>query len=176
MKAAQELMDPRKARYAKKTTARSLAEVIEGADVFLGLSAPGVLKPEMVKKMAEKPLIFALANPTPEIMPEEVRAVRPDAVIATGRSDYPNQVNNVLCFPFIFRGALDVGATTINEAMKKACVEALAALARAEPSDIVAAGLWRRDAGLRRRLPDSAALRSAADRRARAGRRQGRDG
>jgi malate dehydrogenase (oxaloacetate-decarboxylating)(NADP+) len=96
-----------------------------------------VLKPEMVKKMAAKPLIFALANPTPEIMPEEVRAVRPDAVIATGRSDYPNQVNNVLCFPFIFRGALDVGATTINEAMKKACVEALAALARAEPSDIV---------------------------------------
>ena len=134
----QELMDPRKARYAKKTPARSLGEVIERADIFLGLSAPGVLKPEMVKKMAAKPLIFALANPTPEIMPEEVRAVRPDAVIATGRSDYPNQVNNVLCFPFIFRGALDVGATTINEAMKKACVEALAALARAEPSDIVA--------------------------------------
>ena len=134
----QELMDPRKARYAKKTSARSLGEVIEEADIFLGLSAPGVLKPEMVKKMAAKPLIFALANPTPEIMPEEVRAVRPDAVIATGRSDYPNQVNNVLCFPFIFRGALDVGATTINEAMKKACVEALAALARAEPSDIVA--------------------------------------
>src|SRR6185369_12370543 len=134
----QELMDPRKARYAKKTQARTLGEVIDKADIFLGLSAPGVLKPEMVKKMAAKPLIFALANPTPEIMPEEVRAVRPDAVIATGRSDYPNQVNNVLCFPFIFRGALDVGATTINEAMKKACVEALAALARAEPSDIVA--------------------------------------
>ena len=134
----QELMDPRKARYSKKTQARTLGEVIEKADIFLGLSAPGVLKPEMVKKMAAKPLIFALANPTPEIMPEEVRAVRPDAVIATGRSDYPNQVNNVLCFPFIFRGALDVGATTINEAMKKACVEALAALARAEPSDIVA--------------------------------------
>jgi malate dehydrogenase (oxaloacetate-decarboxylating)(NADP+) len=135
----EELMDERKARYAKKTSDRRLADVIEGADVFLGLSAPGVLKPEMVKKMAADPLVFALANPVPEILPEEVRAVRPDAVIATGRSDYPNQVNNVLCFPFIFRGALDVGATTINEAMKKACVEALAALARAEPSDIVAA-------------------------------------
>src|SRR6516164_5242981 len=134
----QELMDPRKVRYAKKTKARSLGEVIEAADIFLGLSAPGVLKPEMVERMAAKPLVFALANPTPEIMPEEVRAVRQDAVIATGRSDYPNQVNNVLCFPFIFRGALDVGATTINETMKKACVEALAALARAEPSDIVA--------------------------------------
>ncbi len=113
--------------------------MIAGADVFLGLSAPGVLKPEMVKAMAEKPLILALANPTPEIMPEEARAVRPDAVIATGRSDYPNQVNNVLCFPFIFRGALDVGATVINEAMKIACVEAIAALAHAEASDIVAA-------------------------------------
>ncbi len=135
----EELMDERKARYAKKTSDRRLADVIEGADIFLGLSAPGVLKPEMVKKMAADPLVFALANPVPEILPEEVRAVRPDAVIATGRSDYPNQVNNVLCFPFIFRGALDVGATTINEAMKKACVEALAALARAEPSDIVAA-------------------------------------
>ncbi len=129
----EELMDERKARYAKKTSDRRLADVIEGADIFLGLSAPGVLKPEMVKKMAADPLVFALANPVPEILPEEVRAVRPDAVIATGRSDYPNQVNNVLCFPFIFRGALDVGATTINEAMKKACVEALAALARAEP-------------------------------------------
>ncbi len=134
-----EEMDERKARYAKRTSARRLADVINGADIFLGLSAPGVLKPEMVKKMAARPLVFALANPVPEIMPEDVRAVRPDAVIATGRSDYPNQVNNVLCFPFIFRGALDVGATTINEAMKKACVEALAALARAEPSEIVAA-------------------------------------
>jgi malate dehydrogenase (oxaloacetate-decarboxylating)(NADP+) len=133
-----ELMDPRKQRYARKTSARQLAEVIEGADVFLGLSAAGVLKPEMVKRMAANPLIFALANPVPEILPEDVRAVRSDAVIATGRSDYPNQVNNVLCFPFIFRGALDVGATTINDAMKKACVEALAALARAEPSEIVA--------------------------------------
>ena len=134
-----ELMDPRKARYAHKTKARKLAEVIAGADVFLGLSAPGVLKPEMVALMAPKPLILALANPTPEIMPEEVKAVRADAVMATGRSDYPNQVNNVLCFPFIFRGALDVGATTINEAMKVACVRALADLARAEPSDIVVA-------------------------------------
>ncbi len=133
------LMDARKERYARETKARTLAEVIEGADVFLGLSAPGVLKPEMVARMATKPLILALANPVPEIMPEEVKAVRADAVIATGRSDYPNQVNNVLCFPFIFRGALDVGATEINEAMKVACVEALADLARAEPSDVVVA-------------------------------------
>jgi malate dehydrogenase (oxaloacetate-decarboxylating)(NADP+) len=134
-----EQMDPRKARYARKTAARNLAEVIDGADVFLGLSAPGVLKREMVQKMAPRPLILALANPTPEIMPEEVEAVRDDAVIATGRSDYPNQVNNVLCFPFIFRGALDVGATCINEAMKIACVNALADLAQVEMSDIVAA-------------------------------------
>ncbi|HSE77351.1 MAG TPA: NADP-dependent malic enzyme [Alphaproteobacteria bacterium] len=133
------LMDPRKARYARATKARALGEVIEGADVFLGLSAPGVLKPDMVRKMAAKPLILALANPVPEIMPEEVIAARSDAVIATGRSDYPNQVNNVLCFPFIFRGALDVGATTINEAMKIACVRALADLATAEPSEIVVA-------------------------------------
>jgi malate dehydrogenase (oxaloacetate-decarboxylating)(NADP+) len=134
-----ELMDPRKARYAKATKARRLADVMAGADVFLGLSAPGVLKPEMVAAMAERPLIMALANPLPEILPEEVRAVRSDAVIATGRSDYPNQVNNVLCFPFIFRGALDVGATAINDAMKIACVRALADLALAESSDIVAA-------------------------------------
>ncbi len=134
-----EQMDPRKARYAKSTPARTLGEVIEGADIFLGLSAPGVLKPEMVARMAPRPLILALANPVPEIMPEAVRAVRDDAVIATGRSDYPNQVNNVLCFPFVFRGALDVGATAINEAMKIACVKALADLALAEPSDIVAA-------------------------------------
>src|SRR5258706_7652277 len=133
-----EEMDKRKERYAKDTNARRLAEVVDGADVFLGLSAPNVLTAAMVDRMAERPLIMALANPTPEITPEEVRTVRPDAIIATGRSDYPNQVNNVLCFPFIFRVALDVGATTINEAMKKACVEALAALARAEPSDIVA--------------------------------------
>jgi malate dehydrogenase (oxaloacetate-decarboxylating)(NADP+) len=134
-----EEMDPRKERYAKDTNARSLADVIGGADIFLGLSAPDVLKPDMLAKMAAKPIILALANPTPEIMPETARAVRPDAIIATGRSDYPNQVNNVLCFPFIFRGALDVGATAINEAMKLACVEALADLALAEPSDVVAA-------------------------------------
>jgi malate dehydrogenase (oxaloacetate-decarboxylating)(NADP+) len=134
-----EEMDPRKDRYAKDTRARSLGEVIDGADIFLGLSAPGVLKPEMVARMAARPIILALANPTPEIMPEDARAVRPDAIIATGRSDYPNQVNNVLCFPFIFRGALDVGATAINEAMELACVEALAGLALAEPSDVVAA-------------------------------------
>jgi malate dehydrogenase (oxaloacetate-decarboxylating)(NADP+) len=134
-----ELMDPRKARYAKRTEARTLAEVVGGADIFLGLSAPRVLRPEMVQAMGPSPIIMALANPTPEIMPEEAKAVRPDAIIATGRSDYPNQVNNVLCFPFIFRGALDVGATVINEAMKIAAVEAIAGLAMAEPSDVVAA-------------------------------------
>ncbi len=133
-----ELMDPRKERYAQHTEHRSLAHVIEGADIFLGLSAPGVLKPEMVKAMADRPMIFALANPDPEILPEEVTAVRSDAIMATGRSDYPNQVNNVLCFPYIFRGALDVGATAINEDMKIACAMALADLAKAEPSDIVA--------------------------------------
>jgi malate dehydrogenase (oxaloacetate-decarboxylating)(NADP+) len=127
-----ELMDPYKARYARETAARTLAEAIVGADVFLGLSAPNVLKPEMLAAMADRPLIMALANPVPEIMPDVARAARPDAIIATGRSDFPNQVNNVLCFPFIFRGALDCGATTINEAMKVACVEALAALARAD--------------------------------------------
>jgi malate dehydrogenase (oxaloacetate-decarboxylating)(NADP+) len=133
-----EEMDPNKERYAKQTDARVLMDVIADADVFLGLSAGGVLKQEMVKKMAPKPLILALANPTPEILPEQIREVRDDAVIATGRSDYPNQVNNVLCFPFIFRGALDVGATTINEAMKLAAVNAIADLAQAEQSDIVA--------------------------------------
>jgi malate dehydrogenase (oxaloacetate-decarboxylating)(NADP+) len=134
-----EEMDDNKARYARKTDARKLADVIADADVFLGLSAGGVLKQDMVRKMAPRPLILALANPTPEIHPEEVKAVRDDAVIATGRSDYPNQVNNVLCFPFIFRGALDVGATTINEPMKLAAVHAIADLALAEQSDIVAA-------------------------------------
>ena len=133
-----EQMDPNKARYAKKTSARTLAEVIGGADIFLGLSAGGVLKQAMVKRMADRPIILALANPTAEITPEEVKAVRDDAIIATGRSDYPNQVNNLLCFPFIFRGALDVGATTINEAMKLAAVQAIADLARAEQSDVVA--------------------------------------
>src|SRR5579885_1201263 len=134
-----EEMDPRKERYAKDTNARMLGDVIGDADVFLGLSAPDVLTPEMVARMGPRPLILALANPRPEIMPEAARAARPDAIIATGRTDYPNQVNNVLCFPFIFRGALDVGATAINEAMKLACVEALADLALAEPSDVVAA-------------------------------------
>ncbi|MFZ9104277.1 MAG: phosphate acyltransferase, partial [Burkholderiaceae bacterium] len=134
-----ELMDPEKARFAQKTDARTLAEVIEGADVFLGLSAAGVLKPEMVAKMAPNPIVFALANPTPEILPEEVAAVRDDVIMATGRTDYPNQVNNVLCFPFIFRGALDVGATTITRNMELAAVHAVAELARAEQSEVVTA-------------------------------------
>ncbi|HZS85573.1 MAG TPA: NADP-dependent malic enzyme [Stellaceae bacterium] len=134
-----EEMDPRKERYAKETAARRLAEVVDGADIFLGLSAPNVLSAEMVARMAARPLILALANPVPEIAPEDVLKVRPNAVIATGRSDYPNQVNNVLCFPYIFRGALDVGATAINEAMKIACVKAIADLALAPPSDVVAA-------------------------------------
>lgn len=134
-----EEMDLNKARYARKTSARTLAEIIPGADVFLGLSAGGVLKADMVKQMAERPLILALANPEPEIDPDVVKSVRPDAVMATGRSDYPNQVNNVLCFPFIFRGALDVGATAINEPMKLAAVRAIADLAMAEQSEIAAA-------------------------------------
>jgi malate dehydrogenase (oxaloacetate-decarboxylating)(NADP+) len=134
-----ELMDEDKIQFAQKTSARTLGEIIEGADVFLGLSAGGVLKPEMVKKMAAKPLILALANPTPEITPEEVRAVRSDVVMATGRSDYPNQVNNVLCFPYIFRGALDCGATTITIEMEIAAVHAIAELAQQEQSDVVAA-------------------------------------
>ncbi|MFC3108668.1 NADP-dependent malic enzyme [Undibacterium arcticum] len=133
-----ELMDPDKARFMQDTSARTLAEVIAGADIFLGLSAGGVLKPEMVRAMAAKPLVLALANPTPEILPEEVKAVRDDAIIATGRSDYPNQVNNVLCFPYIFRGALDCGATTITREMEIAVVHAIAELAQAEQSDIVA--------------------------------------
>ncbi|MDX9706910.1 MAG: NADP-dependent malic enzyme [Azospira sp.] len=140
-------MDEIKARYAKKTEARTLGEIIEGADVFLGLSAGGVLKQEMVAKMAAKPMILALANPNPEILPEDVKAVRDDAIICTGRSDYPNQVNNVLCFPFIFRGALDVGATTITEEMKLAAVQAIAELARAEQSDIVASAYGEKVSG-----------------------------
>jgi malate dehydrogenase (oxaloacetate-decarboxylating)(NADP+) len=132
-------MDEEKKQYAVDTKARALAEVIKGADVFLGLSAPGVLTGAMVKTMADAPLIMALANPTPEIMPEEARAAKPNAVICTGRSDYTNQANNALCFPFIFRGALDVGATTINEAMKLACVNAIAELAHEEPTAEVAA-------------------------------------
>ncbi|QXI64028.1 NADP-dependent malic enzyme [Paracoccus marcusii] len=124
-------MNPQKAAYAQASDKRSLIEVIDGADLFLGLSGPGVLTPEMVGRMAPRPIIFALANPNPEIDPDAARAVAPDAIIATGRSDFPNQVNNVLCFPFIFRGALDVGATTINDEMKIACIEGIAALARA---------------------------------------------
>ena len=134
-----ELMDEDKTQFSQKTSQRTLAEAIEGADVFLGLSAGGVLKQDMVKKMAAKPLIFALANPNPEILPEEVKAVRDDAIIATGRTDYPNQVNNVLCFPYIFRGALDCGATTITQAMEIAAVYAIAELAQAEQSEVVAA-------------------------------------
>ena len=134
-----ELMDPDKAEFAQETGQRTLAEVIEGADAFLGLSAGGVLKPKMVAHMAAQPLIFALANPTPEIMPDEVKSVRDDAIMATGRTDYPNQVNNVLCFPYIFRGALDCGATTITVDMEIAAVHAIAELAQAEQSEVVAA-------------------------------------
>jgi malate dehydrogenase (oxaloacetate-decarboxylating)(NADP+) len=133
------LMDPDKARFARKTDKRKLGEVIEGADVFLGLSAGNVLKPEMVAAMGPRPLILALANPTPEVLPEVVKGVRDDAVMATGRSDYPNQVNNVLCFPYIFRGAMDVGATTITRGMEKAAVYAIAKLAQEEQSEVVAA-------------------------------------
>ncbi len=134
-----ELMDEDKAQFAQKTSQRTLAEAIAGADIFLGLSAGGVLKKEMVATMAKSPLIFALANPNPEILPEDVKAVRDDAIIATGRTDYPNQVNNVLCFPYIFRGALDCGATTITDEMEIAAVHAIAELAQAEQSEVVAA-------------------------------------
>jgi malate dehydrogenase (oxaloacetate-decarboxylating)(NADP+) len=138
-KGRKELMDPDKEQFAQETSARTLTDVIEDADVFLGLSAGGVLKPEMVKKMAANPLILALANPNPEISPEDAKAARADCIIATGRSDYPNQVNNLLCFPYIFRGALDSGATTITPEMEIATVEAIAELAQAEQSDVVAA-------------------------------------
>ena len=131
-------MPPNMARYARRTDARTLPEALPGADIFLGLSAPQVLKPEWLPLLGDKPLILALANPDPEIMPEAVQEIRPDAIMATGRSDYPNQVNNVLCFPFVFRGALDAGATEINEPMKRAAAEAIAALARKEASDVVA--------------------------------------
>jgi len=134
-----ELMDEDKIQFAQKTGQRTLSEAIEGADIFLGLSAGGVLKQDMVKKMAAKPIILALANPNPEISPEDVKAVRDDAVMATGRTDYPNQVNNVLCFPYIFRGALDAGASTITDAMEIAAVHAIAELAQAEQSEVVAA-------------------------------------
>ncbi|MGY9049985.1 MAG: NADP-dependent malic enzyme [Rhodobacterales bacterium] len=132
-------MNPQKTAFAQATDKRTLDDVIEGADLFLGLSGPNVLKPEMVQRMTSRPIIFALANPNPEIMPDVARAVAPDAIIATGRSDFPNQVNNVLCFPFIFRGALDVGATTINDEMEIACVEGIAAMARATTSAEAAA-------------------------------------
>ncbi|MEO0912876.1 MAG: NADP-dependent malic enzyme [Pseudomonadota bacterium] len=134
-----EEMTPQKAAFAQASDLRTLDDVIDGADLFLGLSGPGVLKPEMVARMAKAPIIMALANPVPEIMPEDARKVAPDAIIATGRSDYPNQVNNVLCFPFIFRGALDIGATEINDAMEVACVEGIAALARTSSSAEAAA-------------------------------------
>ena len=134
-----ELMDEDKIQFAQKTSARTLGEIIEGADIFLGLSAGGVLKKDMVKKMAANPIIFALANPNPEITPEDVKSVRDDAIMATGRSDYPNQVNNVLCFPYIFRGALDAGASTITVEMEIAAVHAIAELAQAEQSEVVAA-------------------------------------
>jgi len=146
-KGRNELMDPWKECYARDTPARTLGEVIDDADVFLGVSAGGVLKRDMVARMAAQPLILALANPTPEIMPEEVLAVRNDAIIATGRSDYPNQVNNVLCFPYIFRGALDAGARTVNDEMKIACVRALALLARQEPSEVVARAFGEQGSG-----------------------------
>src|SRR3982750_761188 len=138
-------LDAQKARYARDTQARTLADAVEGADIFLGVSMAGVLKPEMVEGMASRPLILALANPEPEIRPELAKEVRPDVIIATGRSDYPNQVNNVLCFPFIFRGALDVGATAINEEMKLAAVRAIAELAQAEQSDVVSAAYGTQD-------------------------------
>ena len=149
------LMDPDKARFAQKTDKRTLAEVIEGADVFLGLSAGGVLKPEMVASMAARPVILALANPNPEILPEDAHAVRDDVVMATGRSDYPNQVNNVLCFPYIFRGALDVGATTITREMEMAAVHAIAKLAQEEQNEVVAAayGTYDIPSGPASRLP-----------------------
>ncbi len=132
-------LDPDKRRYARDTEKRTLAEIVEGADIFLGLSAGGILKPEMVASMAERPIILALANPSPEILPEDAKRVRPDCIMATGRSDYPNQVNNALCFPYLFRGALDVGATVINEEMKQACVRAIAELARMEAGDLATA-------------------------------------
>ena len=139
------MMDPFKARYARKTRARTLGAAIKNADVFLGLSVGNVLKPGMLKRMADKPIIMALANPVPEIAPETAKKARPDAIIATGRSDLPNQVNNVICFPYLFRGALDVGATSINEEMKIACVKAIADLAMAESSEVVSRAYGGRD-------------------------------
>ena len=156
-------LDQWKSAHAVDTDARTLEEALVGADVFLGLSAAGALKPEMVEEMAPEPIIFAMANPDPEITPPEAKAARPDAIIATGRSDYPNQVNNVLGFPFIFRGALDVRATAINEEMKIAAAEALAELAREQVPEEVAAAYGGKTPQLRPRLHHPGAVRSAAD-------------
>ena len=175
-KGREKLMDRWKAAFAQDTAARTLADVIDGADIFLGLSAGGVLKPELLAKMARDPLILALANPTPEIMPELAVAARPDAMICTGRSDYPNQVNNVLCFPYMFRGALDVGATAINEEMKKAAVAAIAALAREAPSEVVARAYGGEAAPFGRTFADPEPLRSAPDAAHRPRRRPRGDG
>ncbi len=169
-----ELMDEDKIRYAQKTDARTLKEVIAGADVFLGLSAGGVLKPEMVATMAAQPVIFALANPNPEISPEDAHAVRDDIIMATGRSDYPNQVNNVLCFPYIFRGALDAGASTITDEMEVAAVHAIAELGARRAKRGGGGGVRRRKAGLRSRIPDPQAVRPAPDDEDRAGGGAGR--
>ncbi len=171
-----EEMDENKARYAQKTDARKLVDLLPGADIFLGLSAAKVLKPEWLAQMADRPLIMALANPEPEIMPDLAKAARPDAIIATGRSDYPNQVNNVLVFPFIFRGALDVAATRINEPMKVAAVRALADLAMAEQSDIVAQAYHIENLQLRPGIPDPEAVRPSPHRRDRARGGEGGDG
>ena len=170
------LMDRWKEVYARDTSARTLADAIPGADIFLGLSAGGVLKPEMLKQMASDPLVMALANPNPEIMPELALETRPDAMICTGRSDYPNQVNNVLCFPYIFRGALDVGASEINEAMKKAAVAAIAALARETPSEVAAQAYGGESALVRQDFAHPKPVRSAADAAHRAGGRARGDG
>ena len=169
-------MNQWKSAYAAKTKARTLAEALEGADALFGLSAKGAVTQDMVRSMAAKPIIFAMANPDPEITPEDVHAVRDDAIVATGRSDYPNQINNVLGFPFIFRGALDVQASTINEAMKIAAAEALAELARAEVPDQVAAAFHGRRPTFGPEYIIPGAVRSAPHRRRPAGRRQGGDG
>ena len=169
-------MNPYKARYATAGDLRTLDEAIEGADLFLGLSGPGVLTQDMVTRMAERPLILALANPEPEIWPEQVKEVRPDAVVATGRSDYPNQLNNVLCFPFIFRGALDVGATTLNEEMKIACIDAIANLAMRESTDDVASAYQGQNLRFGSGVHPAQALRPPPDRGGPVRRGQGRDG
>ena len=168
-------MNQWKSAHAVETDARTLAEALVGADVFFGLSAKGAVSQEMVKGMAKQPIVFAMANPDPEITPEALKEVRPDAIIATGRSDYPNQVNNVLGFPYIFRGALDVRATTINDAMKIAAAYAIAALAREDVPDEVSAAYRGRRLRYGPELPDPDAVRSAPDRRGALGGRRGRD-